>query len=95
MQGQQRLLKASELQVAGLHNIANALAALALCSAIELPMPVLLEALLSFRGLPHRVERVAEIDGVIYYDDSKGTNVGATGRRAGRSRAQSGADRGR
>ncbi|MDD5299630.1 MAG: UDP-N-acetylmuramoyl-L-alanine--D-glutamate ligase [Gallionella sp.] len=78
MQGQQRLLKASELQVAGLHNIANALAALALCSALELPMPVLLEALLSFRGLPHRVERVAEIDGVIYYDDSKGTNVGAT-----------------
>ena len=78
MRGKQRLLKADELHVAGLHNIANALAALALCSAIELPMPVLLEALLGFRGLPHRVERVAEIDGVIYYDDSKGTNVGAT-----------------
>jgi UDP-N-acetylmuramoylalanine--D-glutamate ligase len=78
MQGQQRLLRAGELQVAGLHNIANALAALALCSAVELPMPVLLEALLTFKGLPHRVERVAEIDGVIYYDDSKGTNVGAT-----------------
>ena len=78
MQGRQRLLTTGELHVAGLHNIANALAALALCRAIELPMPVLLEALRSFRGLPHRVERVAEIDGVVYYDDSKGTNVGAT-----------------
>ena len=78
VQGTQRLLKASELQVAGLHNVANALAALALSRAINFPMPTLLEALRSFKGLPHRVERVAEIDGIIYYDDSKGTNVGAT-----------------
>lgn len=78
VQGKQRLLKADELQIAGLHNVANALAALALCRAIDLPMAGLLDALRSFRGLPHRVERVAEIDGVAYYDDSKGTNVGAT-----------------
>ncbi len=78
MHGTQRLLKASELQVTGLHNVANALAALALSRAIDFPMPVLLDALRSFKGLPHRVERVAEIGGVIYYDDSKGTNVGAT-----------------
>jgi len=78
MQGDQRLLKVGELNIAGMHNVANALAALALCRAIDLPMPALLEALCSFRGLPHRVERVAEIDGVVYYDDSKGTNVGAT-----------------
>ncbi|OGS92907.1 MAG: UDP-N-acetylmuramoyl-L-alanine--D-glutamate ligase [Gallionellales bacterium GWA2_59_43] len=78
VQGSERLLKASELQVAGLHNVANALAALALCRAIDLPMPALLAALRTFKGLPHRVERVAEIDGVVYYDDSKGTNVGAT-----------------
>ncbi|MDO8465475.1 MAG: UDP-N-acetylmuramoyl-L-alanine--D-glutamate ligase [Gallionella sp.] len=78
MQGRQRLLTAGELQVAGLHNVANALAALALCHAIGLPMQALLEALRCFKGLPHRVERVAEIDGVVYYDDSKGTNVGAT-----------------
>jgi UDP-N-acetylmuramoylalanine--D-glutamate ligase len=78
MQGRQRLLAAGELKIAGMHNIANALAALALCRAINLPMPVLLDALRDFRGLPHRVERVAEIDGVTYYDDSKGTNVGAT-----------------
>jgi UDP-N-acetylmuramoylalanine--D-glutamate ligase len=78
MQGNQRLLKASELQVAGLHNVANALAALALSRAIDFPMPALLDALRSFKGLPHRVERVAELNGVTYYDDSKGTNVGAT-----------------
>ncbi len=78
VQGGQRLLKASELQLAGLHNAANALAALALCRAIELPMPVLLDALRSFKGLPHRVEKVAELHGVTFYDDSKGTNVGAT-----------------
>ncbi|MBI3223372.1 MAG: UDP-N-acetylmuramoyl-L-alanine--D-glutamate ligase [Nitrosomonadales bacterium] len=78
VQGRQRLLKASELQVAGLHNMANALAALALCRAIDLPMESLLDGLRSFKGLPHRVERVAEIEGVTYYDDSKGTNVGAT-----------------
>ena len=78
MQGTRRLLKASELQLVGLHNVANALAALALCRAIDLPMPILLDALRSFKGLPHRVERVAEIGGITYYDDSKGTNVGAT-----------------
>ena len=77
-QGKQRLLKASELQVAGLHNVANALAALALCRAIGLPLSLLLDALRNFKGLPHRVERVVEIDGVTWYDDSKGTNVGAT-----------------
>lgn len=78
MRGAQRLLEASELQVSGMHNVANALAALALCRAIDLPMHTLLDALRSFKGLPHRVEKVAEIAGVIYYDDSKGTNVGAT-----------------
>ena len=77
-QGEQPLMEASELRVAGSHNVANALAALALCSAIDLPMPVMLSALCSFEGLPHRVERVAEMDGITYYDDSKGTNVGAT-----------------
>lgn len=78
VQGSLRLIKASELQLAGLHNVANALAALALCRAIGLPMPVLLDALRSFKGLPHRVERINQIQGVTYYDDSKGTNVGAT-----------------
>ena len=74
----QRLLPISALQVAGRHNAANALAALALCHALGLPSATLLAALREYHGLPHRVERVAEINGVAYYDDSKGTNVGAT-----------------
>ena len=77
-QGQTNLVRACELQVAGLHNAANALAALALCRAVRLSYPPLLKALREFRGLPHRVQRVAEIGGVTFYDDSKGTNVGAT-----------------
>jgi len=76
--GQQVLLPASELQIAGLHNAANALAALALCRAIGLDFAPLLEVLRHFKGLPHRVEFVAEIAQVKFYDDSKGTNVGAT-----------------
>ena len=77
-QGQVRLLKTSELHVAGLHNVANALAALALCRAVALPLPPLLRALREFRGLPHRMEEVAAFGGITFYDDSKGTNVGAT-----------------
>ncbi len=78
MHGSQAVLRAAELQVRGLHNVANALAALALCRALELPLVPLVSALRAFKGLPHRVEKVAEIAGVSYYDDSKGTNVGAT-----------------
>jgi len=78
VEGAQRLLKASEMQLAGLHNVANALAAIALCRGISLPLAPLLLALKNFKGLPHRVEKIAEINGVIFYDDSKGTNVGAT-----------------
>ncbi|MDH2918164.1 MAG: UDP-N-acetylmuramoyl-L-alanine--D-glutamate ligase [Sideroxydans sp.] len=78
MQGTQRLMRANELQLSGLHNVANALAALALCRAIDVPMAALLDGLRSFHGLAHRVEKVAQIASVTYYDDSKGTNVGAT-----------------
>jgi len=76
--GQRRVLNGKELQVTGLHNVANALAALALCRAVGLPLEPLCAALRDFKGLPHRVEKVSEINGVDYYDDSKGTNVGAT-----------------
>jgi UDP-N-acetylmuramoylalanine--D-glutamate ligase len=72
------LIAARDIQLAGLHNGANALAALALCQAIGLKLAPLLDALREFRGLPHRVERVAELDGIAFYDDSKGTNVGST-----------------
>jgi UDP-N-acetylmuramoylalanine--D-glutamate ligase len=76
--GQHKLMAVSQLRVAGLHNAANALAALALCRAVDLPFQPLLQALAKFEGLPHRVQKVAEIGGVGFYDDSKGTNVGAT-----------------
>jgi UDP-N-acetylmuramoylalanine--D-glutamate ligase len=76
--GYDKLMRADELPVAGLHNAANALAALALCRALDLPYAPLTQALREFKGLAHRVERVAQIGGVTFYDDSKGTNVGAT-----------------
>lgn len=78
MQGKQRLMAASELKVAGLHNVANALAAYALCRAVGLSEQEALEGLKTFEGLPHRVELVCTLQGVSYYDDSKGTNVGAS-----------------
>ncbi|MBI4754252.1 MAG: UDP-N-acetylmuramoyl-L-alanine--D-glutamate ligase [Betaproteobacteria bacterium] len=77
-EGDQLLLSAADLPLAGRHNVANALAALALCRAVGLPAAPLVSALRGFRGLPHRVERVADVGGVAFYDDSKGTNVGAT-----------------
>jgi UDP-N-acetylmuramoylalanine--D-glutamate ligase len=77
-EGAEPLVPVKQVRIAGRHNAANALAALALCRAVGLPMPPLLEALRGFRGLPHRVEAVGEIGGVRYYDDSKGTNVGAS-----------------
>jgi UDP-N-acetylmuramoylalanine--D-glutamate ligase len=78
VQGERFLLPISELPIRGTHNAANAMAALALCQALGLDANALLPALRNFRGLPHRVEKVAEINGVNWYDDSKGTNVGAT-----------------
>jgi UDP-N-acetylmuramoylalanine--D-glutamate ligase len=77
-QGERLLLPLSELPLAGLHNAANAMAALAMCAGIGFDAQTLLPALRSFGGLPHRVEKIAEIGGVTWYDDSKGTNVGAT-----------------
>jgi UDP-N-acetylmuramoylalanine--D-glutamate ligase len=72
------LMAAREMKLAGLHNAANALAALALCRSIGLPLAPLLAALRRFEGLPHRVAPVAQVAGVAFYDDSKGTNVGST-----------------
>jgi UDP-N-acetylmuramoylalanine--D-glutamate ligase len=73
-----RLMPADALHIRGVHNATNALAALALCRAIGLPLAPLLHGLREYKGEPHRVELLTSIDGVEYYDDSKGTNVGAT-----------------
>ncbi|MCH7335362.1 UDP-N-acetylmuramoyl-L-alanine--D-glutamate ligase [Acinetobacter sp. NIPH 2699] len=76
--GRERLIKSSDLYIQGLHNIANALACLALGEAIGLEMSSMLETLKTFKGLEHRCEYVETVAGVRYYNDSKGTNVGAT-----------------
>ena len=76
--GRERLLKSSEMYIQGTHNIANALACLALGEAIGLPLASMLETLKTFKGLEHRCEFVKEVQGVRYYNDSKGTNIGAT-----------------
>ncbi len=76
--GQRKLCKTSELRIAGQHNVANALAAAALCGAVGIDKTVIAQVLRNFKGLPHRVEWVASFDNIDFYDDSKGTNVGAT-----------------
>jgi UDP-N-acetylmuramoylalanine--D-glutamate ligase len=72
------LLAVSAMKIKGLHNAANALASLALGDALGLSMPAMLEELSTFAGLPHRSQWVADVRGVTYINDSKGTNVGAT-----------------
>ena len=74
----QRLMPADALRVRGRHNAANALAALALATAIGCALAPMLHGLRDYRGEPHRVQFVQRVDGVDAYDDSKGTNVGAT-----------------
>jgi UDP-N-acetylmuramoylalanine--D-glutamate ligase len=74
----EKVLDTARMKISGLHNAANALAALALGEAVGLPRQAMLEALEHFPGLPHRSSWVANIGGVRYIDDSKGTNVGAT-----------------
>jgi UDP-N-acetylmuramoylalanine--D-glutamate ligase len=72
------LMPMDALKVVGLHNAANAMAALALGYSVGLPIGKMLHGLRAYAGEPHRVEHVLNLDGVDYYDDSKGTNVGAT-----------------
>jgi len=77
-EGGERIVALDEVPVAGLHNAANALAAHALCRSAGMAAEPLARAIRAFKGLPHRVALVAQARGVAFYDDSKGTNVGAT-----------------
>ena len=74
----QRLMPADALRIRGRHNAVNALAALALAGAAGCPLGPMLYGLREYRGEPHRVESVGIVNGIEYFDDSKGTNVGAT-----------------
>jgi UDP-N-acetylmuramoylalanine--D-glutamate ligase len=76
--GENAVMALSSLPLTGMHNAANAMAALALSDALNIDRAIAVHALQQFKGLPHRVEKVAEHAGVSFYDDSKGTNVGAT-----------------
>lgn len=78
MRGSQRLLSSDELYLQGLHNIANVLACFALGEKIGLSLDSMISTAKKFKGLEHRCEYVTTIDDVRYYNDSKGTNVGAT-----------------
>jgi UDP-N-acetylmuramoylalanine--D-glutamate ligase len=78
VRGTERILPVADLPLAGTHNHSNALAACALACLGGAPLAALAKGLRSFRGLPHRMERVALRGGVEWLDDSKGTNVGAT-----------------
>ncbi len=78
MQGSERLLPVADVRMPGRHNLSNALAALALGDAAGLPRPSMYQTLRTFGGLPHRTQWVGEAKGVTWYNDSKGTNIGAT-----------------
>ena len=78
VQGLRPLMAVEKMAMCGRHNVANALAALALGQAVGLPMHAMVKALTVFTGLSHRCEWVADIDGVAYINDSKGTNIGAS-----------------
>jgi UDP-N-acetylmuramoylalanine--D-glutamate ligase len=76
--GPEGLVCSDELQLAGRHNHLNVLAALALGSALKMPLEGLIEGAKHYRGLPHRCQLISQINGVRFIDDSKGTNIGAT-----------------
>lgn len=76
--GDELLLAVSALKIKGKHNVANALAALALGKEVNIPLNSMLDTLKVFPGLPHRSQWITEKNGIEWYNDSKATNVGAT-----------------
>ncbi len=78
MRGKERLMLLRDVPLVGLHNIQNVLSAFALTDFLKLPVASLVDAVKSFKGLPHRMQTVADQAGVRWVNDSKATNIGAT-----------------
>jgi len=78
VKGNQRLVRLKDLPLLGLHNVKNVLAAYALVAGLQLPHEQITKAVKAFTGLPHRMQTVAESDGITWVNDSKATNIGAT-----------------
>jgi UDP-N-acetylmuramoylalanine--D-glutamate ligase len=76
-QGEEKIINQNELAIKGEHNVANALAAIALVSSVNVPVNSIVKTLKSFKGLEHRCQLVRTINNVSWYNDSKATNVGA------------------
>ena len=74
----EKILSIKELALGGIHNVQNALAVIVACKIFGVENAVIKKALIEFKGIKHRLEKIAEIDGVEYIDDSKGTNIDAT-----------------
>ena len=74
----EKIMSATQLPIGGLHNVQNALAVIAVAKIMGVPTDKIVEALADFKGVKHRIETVAKVNGITYIDDSKGTNVDAT-----------------
>ena len=75
---EKRICRTDEIYIPGPHNLENALGAICVAGAMKVPVPVIRHTLKTFRGVEHRIERVRELDGITYINDSKGTNVDST-----------------
>ena len=75
---EKKICRTDEIYIPGPHNLENALGAVCVAGAMKVPVPVIRHTLKTFRGVEHRIERVRELDGVVYINDSKGTNVDST-----------------
>ncbi len=75
---EKKVCRTDEIYIPGPHNLENALGAVCVAGAMKVPVPVIRHTLKTFRGVEHRIERVRELDGITYINDSKGTNVDST-----------------
>ncbi len=75
---EKKICRTDEIYIPGPHNLENALGAVCVAGAMKVPVPVIRHTLKTFRGVEHRIERVRELDGIVYINDSKGTNVDST-----------------